>query len=260
MQCSIVISDIHPYCNNKNDRYWDLSLNCWSTFAQCVAPRLEIVFFCQRLLKLVVGRGSLSLLFGSQVSLRVHCCKRDGVYFATLLWQSNGRHNGLISRMLFSELYKIMVNKIIFVGFRGVIGAIVPRAVSAALHTPNWCGHAVTETQNSVQSPLSHPKKASTPQTEKEALEISEVVGPLKEKCLYITVNLGPFERKVFTHCNCCWGPVWKQSSLLIHYSCCSAPLKTRYFTHYRCYWGHLWKRSEPTYILHLLLWAPLKP
>jgi len=30
---------------------------------------------------------------------------------------------------------------------------------------------------------------------------------PLKEKCLYITVNLGSFESKVFTHCNCCWGP-----------------------------------------------------
>ena len=50
VQCSIVISDIHPYCNNKNDRYWllkaiwNLSLICWSTFAQCVAPRLEIVF------------------------------------------------------------------------------------------------------------------------------------------------------------------------------------------------------------------------
>jgi len=29
---------------------------------------------------------------------------------------------------------------------------------------------------------------------------------PLKEKCLYITVNLGPTESKEFTHCNCCWG------------------------------------------------------
>jgi len=30
---------------------------------------------------------------------------------------------------------------------------------------------------------------------------------PLKEKCLCITVTLGPFESKVFTHYNCCWGP-----------------------------------------------------
>jgi len=81
----------------------------------------------------------------------------------------------------------------------------------------------------------------------------------LKEKCLYIRVTLGPFESKVFTHYNCFWGHVWKQSSLLIHYSCCWAPLKARYFTHYSCYWGPLWKRSEPTYTLHLLSWASLK-
>jgi len=42
--------------------------------------------------------------------------------------------------------------------------------------------------------------------------------GPLKEKCLCITVILGPFESKVFTHYNCCWEPVWKQSGLLILY------------------------------------------
>jgi len=38
--------------------------------------------------------------------------------FTTLLWQNNGRQNGLISRMLFSELYKIMVNKVHFAGCR----------------------------------------------------------------------------------------------------------------------------------------------
>jgi len=43
----------------------------------------------------------------SPVSLRVHYCKRDGIYFTTLLWQNNGRQNGLII-MLFSELYKII--------------------------------------------------------------------------------------------------------------------------------------------------------
>jgi len=29
-----------------------------------------------------------------------------------------------------------------------------------------------------------------------------------KEKCLYITVTLGPFESKAFTHYNCCFGPI----------------------------------------------------
>jgi len=60
----------------------------------------------------------------------------------------------------------------------------------------------------------------------------------LKEKCLCIAVTLGPFESKVFTHYNCCWGSLWKQSSLLKHCSCCWAPLKTRHFTHYSCKGG----------------------
>jgi len=64
-------------------------------------------------------RGAISEIFGSQVSLRVLRYKRDDVYFTTLLWQNSGRQNGLASRMLFSELYKIIVNKITFVRFRG---------------------------------------------------------------------------------------------------------------------------------------------
>jgi len=45
-----------------------------------------------------------------------------------------------------------------------------------------------------------------------ETLEISEVRGQFEGKvlmhCSYITLtdNLGPFENKVFTHYNCCWG------------------------------------------------------
>jgi len=58
------------------------------------------------------------VIFGSQVSLHVHYCKRDEVDFTALLWRNNGGQNGFISRMLFSELYKNMVNKITFVGFR----------------------------------------------------------------------------------------------------------------------------------------------
>jgi len=56
--------------------------------------------------------GAISVIFGSQVSLRVLYCKRDDVYFAT-------RQNGLTSRLPFSELYKIMMNEVAFVGFRG---------------------------------------------------------------------------------------------------------------------------------------------
>jgi len=74
--------------------------------------------------------GEILVIFGSQVSLRVHYCKSDEVYFMTLLWQNNGRQNVPISRMLFSELFKIMVKKkselfkimvknFAFVGFRG---------------------------------------------------------------------------------------------------------------------------------------------
>jgi len=60
-----------------------------------------------------------------------------------------------------------------------------------------------------------------------EALEISEVGGSSKEKCLYITVTLSPFESKV----------LYTLQLLL----------------------GALGKRSEPTYTWDYLLWASLK-
>jgi len=65
--------------------------------------------------------GAISVVFGSQVSLRLHYYEKDEVCFTTLLWQTNGRQNGLISRMLFSELYKNLMKKVIFVGFRGEV-------------------------------------------------------------------------------------------------------------------------------------------
>jgi len=43
----------------------------------------------------------------------------------------------------------------------------------------------------------------------------------LKEKSLCITVTSGRFESQVFTYYNCCWGPLWKQSIPLIHYTSC---------------------------------------
>ena len=66
-------------------------------------------------------RREISAKFDSEVSLRVHYCKRNEACFATLLWQTNGPQNSLISWMLFSELHKIMVNKVSFVRFRGAI-------------------------------------------------------------------------------------------------------------------------------------------
>ena len=63
--------------------------------------------------------GTISVIVGSQVSLRAHYCKRDEAYFTTLRCLNNGRQNGLISLMFFPEFYKIMVNNDPFVSFRG---------------------------------------------------------------------------------------------------------------------------------------------
>jgi len=51
---------------------------------------------------------------------------RDEAYFTTLLWQKNGQQYGLSSQTLFDELYKIMVNKVTFLGFMGAIAPISP--------------------------------------------------------------------------------------------------------------------------------------
>jgi len=50
-------------------------------------------------------------------ALELYYCRRNEVYFKTLLCQNNGRQNGVISRKLFSELYKSMVKKVPFLGF-----------------------------------------------------------------------------------------------------------------------------------------------
>jgi len=62
--------------------------------------------------------------------------------------------------------------------------------------------------------------------------------GPLKERC--ITVILGPFESKIFSHYNCCWGPLWKQSIPLTHCSCYWSQFESKegYFAHYSCKGG----------------------
>jgi len=72
---------------------------------------------------------------------------------------------------------------------------VTARAVSAALTPPN-CGGALSQgSKIPVPLLLSISEKASIPKLKYEALEISEVRGTLKEKC--ITVTLGPFESKV---------------------------------------------------------------
>ena len=77
--------------------------------------------------------GEISVVPGSQVLSRVHYYKRDEVYFTTLLWQNNGRQNAPISRIVFSELYNIMVNKVTFVVFLGV-GGNRPSPLDPVLH------------------------------------------------------------------------------------------------------------------------------
>jgi len=55
-----------------------------------------------------------------------------------------------------------------------------------------------------------------------------------------MTVILGPFESKVFSHYNCCWGPLWKQSSPIIYCSCCWVPYESKvgYFALHSCKGG----------------------
>jgi len=75
----------------------------------------------QRRIRSVNLGVAISVLFAGQVPQRLRYCKRDNVYFTTLLYQNNGRQNVLISRMLFSGFKKIMMNEVAFAGFWGVI-------------------------------------------------------------------------------------------------------------------------------------------
>jgi len=83
--------------------------------------------------------------------------------------------------------------------------------------------------------------------------------GPLKEKRLYITVTLGPFESKVaYLYITVAVGPLWKQGTLHITVDI-GGPFESvvSLLTHYTCYCGPLWKRR--TYTLQLLLWSHWK-
>jgi len=83
-----------------------------------------------------LGGRAISDIFASQVSSRLrYRFKRDEANYTTLLWQNNGRYNDLTSQMLFSELYKSMVNKVTFVGFRGEIVPSAPTPLDPPLTT-----------------------------------------------------------------------------------------------------------------------------
>ena len=131
--------------------------------------------------------------------------------------------------------------------------------ISRTPYPPIGWEHAVTGAYSSVPSPLSSPKKTSNTQTEIWSTRNQWSRRPFERKVLIHYSYFGFLFKARYFNYNCCWGTLWKQSSLLIHHSCCWAPLKAMYFTHYSCYWGPLWKRSEPTYTLHLLLRALLK-
>jgi len=56
------------------------------------------------------GGGAISVYIWQSSLITVSLpWERDEEYFTTLLWQNTGRKYGLKSRMLFSEVYNIMV-------------------------------------------------------------------------------------------------------------------------------------------------------
>ena len=105
------------------------------------------------------------------------------------------------------------------------------RAVSAALHTLQL-GRPTLSQGPKIQSRhhLAPQRKLRSPNWNMKHQKSVKLGGPLKEKCLCITVTLVPFESKVFTHYNCRWGrfenkvaysyitvavgPLWKQGTL----------------------------------------------
>jgi len=80
---------------------------------------------------------------------------------------------------------------------------VVQNRISRTPYHPIVGAHAVTGGPKfQSRHYLAPQRKLRSPKLKHEALEISEVKGPLKES--WITVILVPFESKVFSHYNCC--------------------------------------------------------
>jgi len=92
----------------------------WRQVLACEVPTtISKAMACSIVQPVRLWGGRISAIFGNQVSLRDHYHERVEVYFTTLQWQNNGRQNGLISRMLFSELHKVIGNEVTFVSLKG---------------------------------------------------------------------------------------------------------------------------------------------
>jgi len=97
------------------------------------------------------------------------------------------------------------------------MGFVYSQSRISPLHTPQLGGghavieaqnSAVTGSQNSVPSPLSPQRKLRPPKRNMKHYKSVKLAGTVKEKYLYITVALAPFESNVFTHYSCCCGPL----------------------------------------------------
>jgi len=88
-------------------------LEKWVTIIQSIASK-QILLVHPGADPASTFRGGDFSNIGGQVSKQ-----RDEACFTKLLRQNNRRQNYLIPRILFFELYKIMVYRVTFVGFRG---------------------------------------------------------------------------------------------------------------------------------------------
>jgi len=70
--------------------------------------------------------GAILVIFGSQVSIRVHHCKRDEEYFTTLLWQRIWTAKWPYNAKAVFQIVQNFGNKVTFVGLRGFDRPIRP--------------------------------------------------------------------------------------------------------------------------------------
>jgi len=123
----------------------------------------------------------------------------------------------------------------------------IRRAVSAALHTPQLGGATLPQGPKiqtphhwATQGKLQTPKFPNWNMKHWKSVKSGD---PLKEKCLYITVNLGSFESKVFTHCNCCWGP-FESKVAYLYVTVAVGPIDNNVLYTLQLLLGALWRQS----------------